>query len=432
MRQHRAAGPPADRRGVDDQQRGVRVDVQAGVRGVAAGQERLVAVVGISVVAQPQRGLAGRAGCPRRAHGAADLLLLPDHHLRAEVLDREGHLRRGPAPVAGAHHRPDLGRRAEQLVDPEGVLAEPQDAHPRPDPGRAQRVGQPVDPLVQFGPGQAVFPVGQRQPARVAAAVLGDDVPDGDHGFTSPSEMVTRWPDRPQPHGPSVSVPRRPSGGLAHLVRPRARGADEQLPAALGQGPLRAVEMGAAAVRALHREGGPDPGDDERLGARPGQQAGGVRPGHDDRHPRHDRGELVAQALGHGPVEAEDHRDGQPARVHAGAERLEGVDLPDRIRRAELAGRGLERVEPGRFRHAADETRLPPASGPTPWSASMARAHATSRCQSSQPTSKKTGWPATSYRPMPHGPGRGSVAAAALVDATVMICLPPSCLHHPG
>ena len=306
-------------------------------------------------MAQPQRGLAGRAGCPRRAHGAADLLLLPDHHLRAEVLDREGHLRRGPAPVAGAHHRPDLGRRAEQLVDPEGVLAEPQDAHPRPDPGRAQRVGQPVDPFVQFGPGQAVFPVGQRQPARVAAAVLGDDVPDGDHGL---HVSFGHGDPLAGPAAAARAVRQRPAQAqrrLAHLVRPRARGADEQLAAAFGQDPLRAVEVGAAAVRALHGEGGPDPGDGERLGARPGQQPGGVRPCHDDRHPRHDRGELVAQALGHGPVEAEDHRDRQPACVHAGAERLEGVDLPDRVRRAELAGRGLERVEPGRFRHAADD-----------------------------------------------------------------------------
>ena len=115
--------PAADGRGVDDQQRGIRVDVQAGVGRVAAGQERLVAVLGVGVVAQPQRGLGTRAGGPRRAYGAADLLLLPDHHLRAEILDREGHLRRRPAPVAGAHHRPDLGRGAEQLVDPEGVLA---------------------------------------------------------------------------------------------------------------------------------------------------------------------------------------------------------------------------------------------------------------------------------------------------------------------
>ena len=171
--------------------------------------------------------------------------------------------------------------------------------------------------------------------------------------------MVTRCPARPQPHGPSVSVPRRPSGGLADLVCPRACGADEQLPAAFGQGPLRAVEVGPGAVRALHREGRPHPADDERLGARRGQQAGGVRPGHDDRHPRDQLGELVAQALGHGPVEAEDHRDRQAARVHAGAERLEGVDLADRIRRAELAGRGLERVEPGRLRHAADDDQAP-------------------------------------------------------------------------
>ena len=370
MRQHRAAGPAADRRGVDDQQRGIRVDVQAGVRGVAAGQERLVAVSGVSVVAQPQRGFGRRGGGPRRADRAADLLLLPDHHLRAEVLEREGHLRRGPAPVAGAHHRPDLGRRAEQLVDPEGVLAEPQDAVARPDPGRAQRVGQPVDPFVQFGPGQVVLAVGQRQPARVAPAVLGDDVPDGDHaahvslrnGHPLASAMVTRWPAAAAARaaGQRAAQPQR---GLAQPVRPRARGADEQLAAVLGQGPLRAIDVRAGTVRALHRDGRPDPGDDERLRARGGQQAGGVRPGHDDRHPGHDRGELVAQALGHGPVEAEDHGDGQPARVHAGPERLEGVDLPDRIRRAEFAGRGLERVEPGRLRHAG---RRRPGRAPAP------------------------------------------------------------------
>ena len=188
VRQHRAARPAADRRGVDDQQRGIRVDVQAGVGRVAGGQERLVAVAGPGIVAQPQRGLGGRADGPRRTDRAADLLLLPDHHLGAEVLDREGHLRRGPPPVAGAHHRPDLGRRAEQLVDPEGVLAEPQDPVARADPRRAQRVGQPVDPLVEFRPGQVVLAVGQRQLARVAAAVLGNDVPDGDltrgHGFS--------------------------------------------------------------------------------------------------------------------------------------------------------------------------------------------------------------------------------------------------------
>jgi hypothetical protein len=57
-------------------------------------------------------------------------------------------------------YRPDPGRRAEQLVHPERVLAEPQDAVTLPDPGAAQRVGQPVDPLVQRRPGQAVLPVG--------------------------------------------------------------------------------------------------------------------------------------------------------------------------------------------------------------------------------------------------------------------------------
>src|ERR1700692_2060704 len=57
---------------------------------------------------------------------------------------------------------------------------------------------------------------------------------------------------------------------LTHLVRPRACGADEQLAAAFGQGPLRAVEMGAAAVRALHRGGRPHRGDEERLGPRRG------------------------------------------------------------------------------------------------------------------------------------------------------------------
>src|SRR4051794_23237857 len=64
--------------------------------------------------------------------------------------------------------------------------------------------------------------------------------------------------------------------GLADLVRAPACGADEQLAAALGQAPLGPVDVGPAAVRALHRDGRPEPGDDERRRARPGQQAGRV------------------------------------------------------------------------------------------------------------------------------------------------------------
>src|SRR5580704_1383505 len=56
--------------------------------------------------------------------------------------------------------------------------------------------------------------------------------------------------------------------GPADLVRPRARGADGQLPAALGQGPLRAVDVRPGAVRALHREDRPHPGEEEGPGTR--------------------------------------------------------------------------------------------------------------------------------------------------------------------
>src|SRR5271165_4411412 len=80
--------------------------------------------------------------------------------------------------------------------------------------------------------------------------------------------------------------------GVAHLVRTRACGADEELAAALGQGPFRAVEVRTGPVRAFHRDRRADPGHDERLRACRGQHTGGVRPGHEDRDPRYDLGEL--------------------------------------------------------------------------------------------------------------------------------------------
>jgi len=193
MRQHRATLPAADPRRVDHQERAVRVDVETRVGWVAAGQELLVTVGRAAVMAQPQRRLRRRAERPRGAHGLADLLVLPDDHARAEVVDREGHLRWCPAPVARADHCPDLGRRAEQFIDAEGILAEPQDPVALADPAAAQRVRQPADPLVQLRPGQAIRPVNEGEPVGVAAAVLGDDVPDGGmargHGRTL---LVTR------------------------------------------------------------------------------------------------------------------------------------------------------------------------------------------------------------------------------------------------
>ena len=68
-------------------------------------------------------------------------------------------------------------------------------------------------------------------------------------------------------------------------------------------------------------------------------------------------GELVAKPIGHRLVDPEDHRDRKPARVHAGPERLEAGDLTGRVRRAQLASRGLEWVEPGRFRHPAHDNQ---------------------------------------------------------------------------
>src|SRR5262249_26874974 len=128
--------------------RAVRVDLKARVGRIAVGQELLIAIPRVAVVAQPHSGSRTRAELSRRAHGVADLLLLPDDDLGAEVVEREGHLRRCPAPVAGAHPRPDLGGRRQQFISPEGVLAEPQYPVTLANPGLAKRVGQPAGPLI--------------------------------------------------------------------------------------------------------------------------------------------------------------------------------------------------------------------------------------------------------------------------------------------
>lgn len=92
LREHRAGLPAGDRRGVDDQQGGVGVDLGDGVLGRAGGQEGLVGVGALGVVAQPQRLVVAAEFGPRLGDRVADLLVLPDDDLGIEVLDGEGHL----------------------------------------------------------------------------------------------------------------------------------------------------------------------------------------------------------------------------------------------------------------------------------------------------------------------------------------------------
>ena len=123
--EHRAVGPALERRGVDDEERRRGVDGPVRVVGRLAGEPGLVAVRSPSCRTQRAVRPATRTG---GADGVADLLLLPDHDARVEVVDDERQLLGPLAPVGRAEQRPELGRGQEALEQPERVLAEPQHA----------------------------------------------------------------------------------------------------------------------------------------------------------------------------------------------------------------------------------------------------------------------------------------------------------------
>ena len=106
-----AFGRPVERRGVQRAARRRRVDAASGVGARAAGEERLVARPPSCCNQRPRSARApSRAG---RAHGVADLVLLPDDDRRLEVARaRTPARRRDWRQLAGQKDRAELGRRA--------------------------------------------------------------------------------------------------------------------------------------------------------------------------------------------------------------------------------------------------------------------------------------------------------------------------------
>ncbi len=170
--EQRRVGAPVERRGVQREQRRRRIDGDLRVALLARRDEGLVARV--DVVCQPQRLRAGlRLRLPRVV---ADLVLLPDHHGRVEVVDDEGELGGTGTPVGGAEHRAELRGRKQQLVDPEAVVPEPQDAIAGRDALTRQRACELVHPIVELAISEPNLAVAECETIGAGPAVLAEHV----------------------------------------------------------------------------------------------------------------------------------------------------------------------------------------------------------------------------------------------------------------
>ena len=124
--QEGTVGPAREGCGVELQDRGAGIDLDAGVLGRSRCQEGLVAPRSLVVVAQPEGVPTGLL--PGLADGFADLVLLPDDHRGLDVLQDEGQLLGRLTPVDGTEHGACLGRGQDPLEHAVAVLSQPQDA----------------------------------------------------------------------------------------------------------------------------------------------------------------------------------------------------------------------------------------------------------------------------------------------------------------
>ena len=146
MRQQRAVGAAGERGGVHHEH-GARSSMSDG-RGSCSARRRRSE--GLVAVRRPRR----RAGAtapstplsPRGAWRRVSPISASCQNTTAGSLslDHEGELGRALAPVGGAEHRPELGRRQQPLEQPVAVLAQPQQPVAVARPRRRQGVGEPV------------------------------------------------------------------------------------------------------------------------------------------------------------------------------------------------------------------------------------------------------------------------------------------------
>ncbi len=147
---------------------------RGGVVPGASGHEGLVSPLALDVVADPQ--CLGPALVPGLAQGVADLGLLVEDDGGIAVADHEDELGRALAPVGGAEHRPELGRRQQTLEQPVAVLAQPQQPVAGADALRGQRVGESVHPPVEGRVGEPVLAAHRTHRVRTRADVRPQDV----------------------------------------------------------------------------------------------------------------------------------------------------------------------------------------------------------------------------------------------------------------
>ena len=206
-RQHRRVGPARERGRVDQQQRRVGRAVGIGIVDRAPGDEGLVlgparaGRIAVGVVADPagrvDRPVAGRphrgptsSSCQTTTAGARSSMTKASSSGCWRQFDR-------------AEHRPDLAAGDEQLLQPEGVLAEPGHPIAGSNPGVPQRVAHPVDPCRGLGPGQRAVTVGERDRGgpgtRVRAERIGQRAAIGRHRKNLSG--ATRAPDGRQCDG---------------------------------------------------------------------------------------------------------------------------------------------------------------------------------------------------------------------------------------
>ncbi len=178
VREQGAVGAPGEGGGVHHEHRGPLVAVRAGIVLGPGGQEGLVAAGTLDVVADPQ-GL-GPALVSRLAQGVADLRFLEEDDRRVAVADHEGEFGGTLAPVGGAEHRPELGRRQQALEETVAVLAQPQQPIARAHSCGGEGVGEPVHASVEGIEGEPLGAAHRAQRARPGVGVGAQDVGEGE------------------------------------------------------------------------------------------------------------------------------------------------------------------------------------------------------------------------------------------------------------
>src|SRR5208337_2575788 len=156
-----------------------RVDLRRRRSHRLAIEEALIAALSEPVVLNPEWYL--RTSLARCADGGPDLLVLPQHDPRSQIVQHKRELVSRLPPVGGTKHSANLRRREKRLEQSVAVLAEPKDPIPRADALCLQKIGQATHAIIGLGVAITCRAADPGNLLRIASSVLGQDVtqPEG-------------------------------------------------------------------------------------------------------------------------------------------------------------------------------------------------------------------------------------------------------------